>query len=245
MFEERFYRDHMGQNLNSFKVVHKETDLWIGVGKDQDMELLKNKSLEFVKRKRKQLDDYIRKDSLFLKTLKPHSSKKSAPKIVKLMAEAAGEAGVGPMASVAGAFSEYLGEYLMGLGARKLIVENGGDLFVSGFEELNLGIYAGESVFSDKIGLKVTLNKSRYGICTSAGTFGHSLSLGNADMVTIISRDPMYSDALATATANRIQTKDDVDQAIEDLKGNQKISGAVIIKDDKLGAFGNLEIIRK
>ena len=45
--------------------------------------------------------------------------------------KAAEMAGVGPMAGVAGAIAEYVGKGLKTLGAREVIVENGGDIYIA------------------------------------------------------------------------------------------------------------------
>ena len=45
--------------------------------------------------------------------------------------------------------------------------------------------------------------KSKLGICTSAGTVGPSLSFGKADAVVVVCEDVLLADAFATAFGNK------------------------------------------
>ncbi|MEE8324340.1 MAG: hypothetical protein V3R31_01660 [Candidatus Humimicrobiaceae bacterium] len=56
------------------------------------------------------------------------------------------------------------------------------------------------------------------GICSSSGSFGHSLSLGKSDLVTVMSRTATIADAAATAIANTINCEEDMDNAITRFK---------------------------
>jgi ApbE superfamily uncharacterized protein (UPF0280 family) len=45
------------------------------------------------------------------------------------------------------------------------------------------------------------------GICSSSGAFGHSLSFGKADIVTIISENVITADLFATGVCNKLRKK--------------------------------------
>ncbi len=128
--------------------------------------------------------------------------------IVKTMAEAAEKAGVGPMAAVAGAIAEYVGRELLPF-SREVIVENGGDIFLKTQKTRSIGIYAGESSpFTGKLALRIEPKDTPLGICTSAGTVGHSLSFGKCDAAILVSPSASLADAAATAVGNLIQSAD-------------------------------------
>lgn len=67
------------------------------------------------------------------------------------MSSASQEFGVGPMASVAGAFAELIAKKGAELGSKKILVENGGDICMyAEHEEFTVRIHAGASPLSEK-----------------------------------------------------------------------------------------------
>ena len=115
-FQVRTYRRQFSaQRFRSFVVNYKDTDLWIGVDPVSFCPEMETLAFETVKTLRHQLEQYLLIDPEFGKTLIPHETKPGAAKIVQIMAEAAKRAGVGPMAAVAGAFSEEVGKFCFGI----------------------------------------------------------------------------------------------------------------------------------
>jgi ApbE superfamily uncharacterized protein (UPF0280 family) len=157
------------------------------------------------------------------------------------MARAASKAGVGPMAAVAGAIAEFVGHDLIAL-SPEIIIENGGDIFLASSRERTIGIYAGNSPLTGKIGLKISGAETPLGICTSSGTVGHSLSFGQADAVVILAKSATLADAAATAIGNLISQADDIPKGIERAQGIKGLKGVIIIKDDRLGLWGEVKI---
>ncbi len=235
---ERFYRDEMNaSDLTYFKVTVKQTDLYIGTDHD-----LSDQSYKIIRKLRKQLEDYIIMHPSFEKALAPISVYHDSPPIAVKMAEAAKAAHVGPMAAVAGAFSQMLADELENE-TTNLIIENGGDLYIKTKKPRIVSIYAGENKFKDRLKIKVNAADSPMGICTSSGKLGPSLSFGKADAVTILSKDAFLSDAAATAVCNRVQSSADIKPALDYAMSIKNILGAVIVIDDKMGAIGNIHFI--
>lgn len=232
----------MGNNYDSFILQIEETDLWIGISKGFLDKGLEKSLLKFLEEKRKILKDYIIKDPVFGSTLIPYHVKEGTPDFIQKMSKLSFLAGVGPMAGVAGAFSQLAGEYLKNKNIPEIIIENGGDIFTSGINEIKIGVFAGGSPFSNNISLEIELKQRDMGICSSSGAFGHSLSFGKADIVTIISENVITADLFATAVCNKIKKKEDIEEIINELKCVKEIEGALIILEDKLGAFGNFRI---
>jgi len=144
---------------------------------------------------------------------------------------------------VAGAIAEYVGRELLPF-SREVIVENGGDIFLKTQKTRSIGIYAGEaSPFTGKLALKVEPRETPLGICTSAGTVGHSLSFGKCDAAILLSPSASLADAAATAVGNLIQSADDIPKGIEFAKGVEGIKGVIIIKDDRIGVWGDINIV--
>lgn len=156
---------------------------------------------------RQELEHYAAGDPFFLSTLEPWPVR-TGIRIVDRMAEAGGAAGVGPMAAVAGAIAWAGVEAMAEAGAAFGVVDNGGDIALVSDREVTIGIHAGSSPLSDRLGFVVGADPAVRGICTSSATVGHSLSLGIADSVTVFSRNPAVADAWATAICNRISPED-------------------------------------
>ncbi|MDP4094855.1 MAG: UPF0280 family protein [Bacillota bacterium] len=237
MYQERTYRNlFKGINLEFFDVCVLETDLCIGASRN-----LYKEALEPIKKYRKQIEEYIGLHPEFLTSLEPIEASQQAPYIIKAMCEAAKKAGVGPMAAVAGAISEMVGNELLAY-SEDIIVENGGDIFIKTGTVRKVGIYAGKSPLSEKIALEISPEMTPMGICTSSGTIGHSLSFGKADAAVIISKNTFLADAAATALGNRVKSADDISSALEFVSGIEGIEGALVIVGEKLGAWGSIKL---
>ncbi len=237
MYEPRTYRHWVkGKDLISFKVAVKETDLYILASRN-----LRSKALKLVLKYRDTLERYIERHPSFLTSLEPLPVGDDAPRIVKLMSESARKVGVGPMASVAGAITEFVGTELLAF-SPEVIVENGGDIFLKSLGKRIVGIYAGKSPLTGKIGLEINGEDTPLGICTSSGTVGHSLSYGKADAVIVLSQSATLADAAATAIGNLIKQPGDIPSGIEFAKGIEGLKGLLIISDDKVGLWGEVKI---
>ncbi|MCD4777635.1 MAG: UPF0280 family protein [Desulfobacterales bacterium] len=238
MHKNRTYRNLVKKNdLVSFNVVVKETDLFIHAG-----EILADKTTELVLKYRGYVESYINRYPEFEKTLKPWQINGPAPSIVRDMVNAGNKAGVGPMAAVAGAIAEYVGLDLLS-SSDEVIVENGGDIFLKTNEPVKIGIFAGKSPLSLRIGFRIDSIKKPAAVCTSSGSVGHSLSLGNADAVCVLSESCPLADAAATSIGNHIKSKADIPKAIDIGKNIEGIDAVAIIMGDEIGLWGNLELI--
>ncbi|MGD0336432.1 MAG: UPF0280 family protein [Candidatus Omnitrophota bacterium] len=237
-YQRRFYRDWIKPSeLYLTQVIAKETDVEILTNKPLDAKLAEEK----IRRYRWEVENYITKDSRFLVSLKPLNVELNAPAIVKEMSKQTQKVNVGPMASVAGAIAEFLGKELLKHGYKEVIVENGGDIFLKVARVRKVGFYAGRSKTWDKLGLKIAPKDTPLGICTSSGTIGHSLSFGSADSVVILAKSATLADAVATATCNRVNSKADLQKALDFAKSIPGVSGAVIIMKNNLISWGRVE----
>ncbi len=235
---ERTYRKRMqADDLVYFTVIHKQTDLYIGAEMN-----LKDICSDYIVRQRKILEDYIRLQPEFETSLVPIEPLENAPEIAIRMAEAAKQANVGPMAAVAGGFSQMLAEYMENRSGN-LIIENGGDLYIKTSRIRTVSIYAGENKLRDKLKMMIRPEDSPVSICTSSGKFGHSFSFGKADAVTIVSQDAFLADAAATAVCNRVSSSEDIPAALEYALSIKHISGALVVADNKMGAYGKIELV--
>lgn len=240
---KRNYRSlHEAKDLYYFQVSLKETDLAIGVDKASYSNSLLAWCDTEVRRLRGELETYISLHPEFRTSFEPLPLLPGAPPLAVIMAQAAYQAGVGPMAAVAGAFAQAIGQKLRNQ-VRDVIVENGGDIYLDSSADRLVSVFAGQSKFSYKIAIKVLAAESPLGICTSSGTVGPSISLGKADAVVIKGTNAALADAVATGAANLIQTKEDLMLAVDYVQTVKGITGILAIKDDLMAAWGNIEIV--
>ena len=236
--QRRFYRDLIkSRDLQPFSVTVQETDLYILA-----QTRLEDEALRSILNHRYQLETYIRKHPSFLHAFAPLPPDPHAPPIVRGMLRAAEQAGVGPMAAVAGAFAEEVGKDLL-RHTPQVVVENGGDLYVSVTQDMRIGIYAGSSPLSNRLALRIPFAKTPLGVCTSSGTVGHSVSFGRADAVTISAPSAFLADAAATAVGNCVKHRDDIQRGLDRAREIEGVCGALIIIEDHMGAWGEIELL--
>ena len=238
-YQSRTYRNLLHKdNLISFSVVVKETDLFVHALKP-----LKDITKELILKHRGYIEAYIKRYPDFVQALKPWHVRGPAPAIINDMAAAGEMAGVGPMAAVAGAIAEYVGVDLLSH-TDEVIVENGGDIFIKTSVPVTIGIFAGTSQLSMRIGLRIDSREKPFSVCTSSGTVGHSLSLGKADAVCVLSDSCSLADAAATSICNKIKTKTHIQPAIDFGKNIEGVNGIFVIMDDEVGMWGELEVVQ-
>jgi ApbE superfamily uncharacterized protein (UPF0280 family) len=237
MYEERTYRNLVKtDDLINFEVIVKETDLLVRAEQD-----LSKETRESVLKYRHQLETYIAANPPFQESLVPLADDPYAPEIIREMIRTSQLARVGPMAAVAGAMAEMVSRDLLKL-SKEVIVENGGDIYLATSRERTIGIYAGNSALSLKIGIVISPEESPLGVCTSSGTVGPSLSLGKADAVCLLSKSAALADAAATAVGNVVKEKKDIELGLERGREIAGVLGALIIVDEKMGVWGNIKL---
>ena len=195
---------------------------------------------EEIARQRAALERYIAQHPDFAESLSPLPIPDDAPEAVRRMARAAEAVGVGPMAAVAGTMAQLAAEAGVEAGASEAIVENGGDLFLVCAKCVVVGLYAGTGPLSDKLALAVLPDDTPLAICSSSSRMGHSMSLGDCDLATVVSRDASLADAAATQAANLVRTPDDIDGALERIATIDGIDGVLLVKGDRIGLAGSL-----
>ena len=239
MYEERTYRNLVKtDDLTNFEVIVRETDLLVRAEKD-----LSKETRDSILKYRHQLETYIAMHPEFVKNLIPCGEDPYAPEIVREMIHASTRARVGPMAAVAGAMAEFVSKDLLQF-SEQVIIENGGDTFLATVRERRIGIFAGNSPLSLKLGIVISPKDSPVGICTSSGTVGPSLSFGKADAVCILSKSAALADATATAVGNLVRDKRDIERGLERGKEIEGVLGTLIIVDDRMGVWGNIRLIQ-
>ena len=235
---ERIYRKSVSaKGLVPFHVAVKETDLWICADRH-----LERDAGDLVFACRYQLETYIGSHPEFATSLLPCLEDPYAPPVVREMIDITRRLGVGPMASVAGAVAQYVGRGLLRQ-TDQVIVENGGDIFLNTNRPATVSILAGSSSLSGKYGLLIPKANMPSGVCSSSASVGHSMSMGIADVVCLVSSSVTLSDGAATAIGNRVRKETDL-RKVADWAGRiPGILGGVVIIGSKMAAWGNIELV--
>ena len=243
-YRERSYRSRFsGDNRRWFCVKFLESDLWIGVDNGSYHASMESDTYAMLVDLRRAMDAYILMDPQYKAALTPYDAGLEAPSILKEMSRVSHKTGIGPMSAVAGAVALRVADFLKEkFDVEEVIVENGGDIYASEAEDMDISVFAGQSPLSEKVGLHIPASAFPCGICTSSGTVGPSLSLGRADAMMIVCRDVLLADSYATAIANRIKTVNDLQPVIESIQNIPDILGALAIKDDQLAVTGQYEL---
>lgn len=237
IYEPRTYRefDRSGR-LKTFRVTVETSDLYVKARSNLEVE-----TERLVRICRDQIKQAISRRIEFLKSLTPVAPLSEDAPVVLEMIRAGQKAGTGPMAAVAGAVAAYVGRGLLER-SEEVIVENGGDIFLKVSEPVIVGIFAGDSPFSNRMGISVQPTVTALGICTSSATVGPSLSKGRSDAATVISRDVALADAVATALGNRINEGGDLETAVEWALSVPGVDGALAVLGDTIAAAGDIEL---
>lgn len=247
-YVRRHYRERMGSRFRGFLASYKETDLWIGVDPGSYDARMEDFAASRARRYRLELESYCAGRPDFLASLSPISLDPAAPALARAMMAAGAEAGVGPMAAVAGAVAEFVGRDLDAeFGCREIVAENGGDLWMKFADPIDAAVFAGGSPLSGKVGVSIPPGLSPLGLCTSSGTVGPSLSLGSADAAMIAYRAEAgcagaLADAWATVLGNAVSSEEDIERALDATSGARGLVSALVVKGGKMGIRGALSL---
>ena len=238
MHQERNYRNLIETaQLQAYRVVVKETDLMV-----YSETKLVNETKELVLEQRGYVEAFIASHPEFATALVPWPYDGPAPGIIVNMLNAARNAGVGPMAAIAGAIAEQVGHGLLNR-TNQVMVENGGDVYIKMSSSVTVGIFAGKSPLSLRVGLRLKTDLKPQAVCTSSGSIGHSLSFGKADAVCVVADSCANADAAATAIGNLIKSPADIESAIKAGRNMGELIGIVVILGEKMGMWGDLEVV--
>lgn len=194
-----------------------------------------------------QLQAYLLHNPFYRYSLEPLEVERWAPRVVKLAAEAAWKAEVGPMAAIPGALAQLALEALTSTGASVGLVEDGGEIAANSSQPLTLAIYAGSSPFSGRIGFQLEGNDFPLGVATSSATVSHAINFGEADAAVVVADEAALADAAAKAVCNAVRgtPREAVEKGLRRAERIEGIRGALIVYGEHLGIVGELPEIVK
>ncbi len=110
-------------------------------------------------------------------------------------------------------------------------------------EDIFIGLYSHTTQVKDIMGFIFKGGTTPLGIGTSSGTFGHAISLGNADTVTVFAPSAGVADAVATKIANSITRNHKgciLHPALKIAQSLNFIQGVFITCGEKVAKIGNI-----
>ena len=183
------------------------------------------------------IENKIRSDPLFGRTFYPYPDSAEDCTLIRSMCKASTCACVGPMASVAGAVLSHTLETVIDTRTGNIIIDNGGDIAFISTKTVYISMNS-NNPYIDDIVFEILPHPGIYSVCSSSGHMGHSISLGNSDISTVFSMDPILADACATALGNLIQSQEDLASATELISSIDGIDGCLAACDGRVSICG-------
>lgn len=218
----------------AFQVVVEQTDLLVVARHDLSREVA-----ALVTTLRGQIKTAIELYPGFGPSLTPVPVPDSAPPIVRNMARAAAVCNVGPMAAVAGAVAQTVADHFAPV-SPDILVENGGDLYLHSTRPRTVAVLADPETKAS-IGIALKPQDFPCSLCASSAHIGHSLSLGQGDLVVTRSADAALADAAATALCNALTSPRDLPTLVT-LAKSYGLEALLAQSGPKLTAWGNIEL---
>jgi len=181
------------------------------------------------------LDNTIKNFPLFKTSFEPMDFTTN-DEVIKQMMKFSKAANVGPMAGVAGAFSEKITEKMKNF-SNECYFENGGDISLNCISNILISIFPGWK--NDDINVSIELPPGNWGIASSSGKYGRSISLGTADMVTVIDASPIKADMFATAIGNEVNLGTNIEELISSFP---ELKGIAVYHNKKFHYKGNFPL---
>ncbi len=195
-------------------------------------------AVDAVKAARKEVERQVRRDRFFLATMEPYTPGDAGP-VVRRMCAAAAAAGVGPMATVAGAVAQAGLEAMAASGCTHGWVDNGGDVALVLDRPVTMEVFH-EPGAKNAFGLLLEPTEGILGVCTSSGRLGHSISLGDADVAVAIADSAVLADALATAIGNRVKGTGSLASCFDPFKDIPGMIGGLAMAGGEVAMHGRL-----
>jgi len=159
-----------------------------------------------------------------------------APPIVKEMADLANRAGVGPMFTFQGALTETVGRAI-GRSIPDVMVASGPDHFIVTRKRSRLALHRKAGAGDLAIVIKPELGP--HGVHISFRNLARGFS---DDGVVIVADSCILADAAAAGVSAILRKPDSLRAALAYLQGLRGIHGAMLMRGDRIGVAGGLEL---
>ncbi|MEM4462499.1 MAG: UPF0280 family protein [Candidatus Bathyarchaeia archaeon] len=189
--------------------------------------------------KRIELEDYISSNPWIKYVLDPVDIDDGMPEVVKRMVSASSIAGVGPLASVAGALADLICESMLELDVGVAVAENGGEASIVSTIPIVLEAYIGSDEL-DYIYFEIDPCDTPLGVASSSARHGGGISFGIADLATVFAENAALADAAATRLCNLVDSvsRDSIEYALRETYSIPGVKGCFIVVGGYVGCIG-------
>jgi ApbE superfamily uncharacterized protein (UPF0280 family) len=235
----KLHRDWLsGADFYLTQIAAKETELQVFTSRKAERRMIEEK----IRLLRLDIENYIERDRLFLVSLRPVEVAKDAPVIVKEMSRCARLINCGPMQTLAGAIAGYLGRALSDNGFKDVVVKNATSIFIKSSKTLAINFYTGRSKIWSRLKLKIRPKDTPLCVAIQEGRRAQDINFGCADNVFVLSSNAALAQGAAVSVANRINTKADMQRALDFARTIKGIEGVAIIMKNNMLSWGKVEI---
>ncbi len=184
-----------------------------------------------------QLQAYSIRNPTFRTSKRPLRLPDDAPAPLRRMADLAAHAGVGPMFTFQGALTEFVGRALARTES-EVLVSSGGDHFVVPKRRARLHVHPG--VGGSAISIVVKPELGPQGIYTTTGR--QYMPADTGDGVVIVASSSILADAAAAGALAILSKPRSLRPALVYLRGLDGVHGAMVVRGDRVGLAGSLEL---
>ncbi len=186
-----------------------------------------------------QIQSHAIRQPAFRSSKRPLAVPESAPPIVREMAHMAAAAGVGPMFTFQGALIEYVGRALARF-ASEIAVSCGGDHYVLARKRARLSVQPASTAIRAGLAVIVRPELGPHGIYTSVG---RSYTPSEAsEGIAVVARSCILADAAAAGASAILARPQSFQTALDYLQRLSGVHGAVVVRGDRIGVAGGLEL---
>lgn len=210
----------------------------------QDMVLRINAPTDFHEESRaaalgfwEQLQAYALRNPEFRTSKRPLEVPENAPDIVREMVRSAAAAGVGPMFTFQGAFTDQVGRFLA-RSVSELTVSCGGDYFIVTRKRMKLTVHRRPTGG----GISVVIEPRPQGLGVSTMLGGTWYGSGSLDGLAVLASSCMLADAASAAVQAILPKAGGFHAALDYLKRIDGVQGGLLVKGDRIGVAGGVEI---
>jgi len=147
----------------------------------------------------------------------------------------------GPMTTLAGAIAESLGRGLIKDGFKDVVVQNGSSIFIKSRKSLAINFYTGRSKIWSKLRLILKPKDTPLGLAIQTATHSQDIAFGCADNVVVLAKNTSLALGVAVSASNRINSKSDLQRALDYARGVKEVRGIAIILKNNLVSWGKIE----
>lgn len=187
------------------------------------------------------LDAYGASHPDFKTSFVPVEVEDDAPQIIRAIAEAAEATLVGPTVAMPGAVVEEVARDLSQL-TKQVIVSAEGDTFIVGNKSRSFVVRRPSNLGEDGVAVRVSSNDHR-AFFTSTGRERVDPHIGNAAAIAVVAERGALACAAASAMGYAMKSREDVDRALEVARRTEGVAGALVLADERIGVWGDIEFV--